>query len=150
MSTGDSSSTEAKLARLKEILSEVGGAVVAFSGGVGSSLLVTVAHEVMGDRLVSRIPYGEPLEDGTLRRIDEAMWFLCGPGYDLAVGVGATGTRGSINRRPRTHPASAASSGWVPPLPLSCLAKLAPVRYNDPRVGLPTRSDRLRLRAGRE
>jgi len=37
-----------KLEKLKEIISECGKAVVAFSGGVDASLLLSVAHEVLG------------------------------------------------------------------------------------------------------
>ena len=46
---------EAKFDRLKTILSETGGCAVAFSGGVDSSLLLTVAHEVLGDRTLGVI-----------------------------------------------------------------------------------------------
>jgi uncharacterized protein len=39
-----------KLEKLKLILRKTGGCVIAFSGGVDSSLLLTVAHEVLGER----------------------------------------------------------------------------------------------------
>jgi len=42
-----------KLGRLKEILAELGSLAVGFSGGIDSSLLLAVAHEVLGDRLIA-------------------------------------------------------------------------------------------------
>lgn len=42
-----------KAARLKEIVAESGGAVVAYSGGVDSTLLLRVAVEVLGERALA-------------------------------------------------------------------------------------------------
>ncbi|MFL0197197.1 ATP-dependent sacrificial sulfur transferase LarE [Clostridium sp. WILCCON 0269] len=42
-----------KLQLLKDIIKEKGSAAVAFSGGVDSTFLVKVAHEVLGDKLVA-------------------------------------------------------------------------------------------------
>ncbi len=42
-----------KLARLKRGLSELESALLAFSGGVDSSFLLRIAHEVLGDRLIA-------------------------------------------------------------------------------------------------
>ncbi len=44
---------ENKLARLKEIIADYGSLAVGFSGGVDSSFLIAVAHEVLGDRLIA-------------------------------------------------------------------------------------------------
>ncbi len=42
-----------KTARLKEILHEMGGVLIAFSAGVDSTLLLSVAHEVLGERVLA-------------------------------------------------------------------------------------------------
>ncbi|MBI4563394.1 MAG: ATP-dependent sacrificial sulfur transferase LarE [Planctomycetes bacterium] len=42
-----------KLEALKELLSRMGGALVAFSGGVDSTFLLRVAHDVLGKRAVA-------------------------------------------------------------------------------------------------
>ena len=42
-----------KLDKLKEIISDLGSLAVGFSGGVDSSLLLVVAHEVLGDRAIA-------------------------------------------------------------------------------------------------
>ncbi len=44
---------ENKLARLRELLGELDSALVAFSGGVDSSFLLRIAHEVLGARCVA-------------------------------------------------------------------------------------------------
>ncbi|MDR3591639.1 MAG: ATP-dependent sacrificial sulfur transferase LarE [Negativicutes bacterium] len=51
MTTGD------KLARLNEDLESLGGAVVAFSGGVDSTFLAAAARRVLGDRVVLATAY---------------------------------------------------------------------------------------------
>ncbi len=44
---------EDKLAALRGIIEKTGGAVVAFSGGVDSTLLAKVAHDVLGERVLA-------------------------------------------------------------------------------------------------
>ena len=42
-----------KVQKLKEILAGLGSVVVAFSGGTDSSLVLKVAHDVLGDQAVA-------------------------------------------------------------------------------------------------
>ncbi|MGH2755598.1 MAG: ATP-dependent sacrificial sulfur transferase LarE [Actinomycetota bacterium] len=43
----------AKLAHLEALIADIGGTVVAYSGGVDSSFLMAVNHEVLGDRALA-------------------------------------------------------------------------------------------------
>lgn len=65
------SELQGKLERLKEILSSTGGCAVAFSGGVDSSLLLTVAHEVLGERCLAVIAASSTYPERECRRAIE-------------------------------------------------------------------------------
>lgn len=70
------SELEAKVARLRALLTDLPSALVAFSGGVDSTFLLRVAHDILGERCVSlttRSPTtpAEDLDDA--RRLAAAM-----------------------------------------------------------------------------
>ncbi len=62
---------EQKLDLLKALLQEMNLAVLAYSGGVDSSLLLRVASEVMGPRLIAVTAVSETYPDGELRGAQE-------------------------------------------------------------------------------
>lgn len=45
--------TESKLQKLKEYLESLGSVAVAFSGGVDSTFLLKVAHDILGDKVIA-------------------------------------------------------------------------------------------------
>lgn len=73
------SELQAKLGRLKAILSRYDGAVVAFSGGVDSTFLLSIAAEVLGDRVLA-VTISSPFE--IQREIDEARAFTSALGIE--------------------------------------------------------------------
>ncbi len=67
---------EAKRVRLDGLLRELGGAVVAFSGGVDSAFLLAAAHDALGDRCVGATAVSASLaadELAVARRIAAAL-----------------------------------------------------------------------------
>jgi len=65
-----------KYEELQALLAELGGAVVAFSGGVDSTLLVKVAHQVLGPNLLAVIATSETYPEKETReavRLAESM-----------------------------------------------------------------------------
>ncbi|HWR60028.1 MAG TPA: ATP-dependent sacrificial sulfur transferase LarE [Clostridia bacterium] len=61
-----------KLDRLKKIVGDTGGAVVAFSGGVDSTFLLKVAAEVLGDKVIAVTANSETYPK---RELEEARLF---------------------------------------------------------------------------
>ncbi|MDW8107811.1 MAG: ATP-dependent sacrificial sulfur transferase LarE, partial [Armatimonadota bacterium] len=59
-----------KYQRLQAILRDMGAVVIGLSGGVDSTLLVKVAHEVLGDRCIAVIGKSEAFPEG---EIEEAL-----------------------------------------------------------------------------
>ncbi|HDP79519.1 MAG TPA: ATP-dependent sacrificial sulfur transferase LarE [Spirochaetes bacterium] len=67
-----------KLERLRSLLAPLDGALLAYSGGVDSALLLRVAHEALGDRLLTVTVRSELFSD---RELDDAR------GYAAALGA---------------------------------------------------------------
>jgi uncharacterized protein len=55
-----------KLVRLREVMTKLGSAVVAYSGGVDSTLVLKIAHEVLGDRAIGIMAVSPSLAAGEL------------------------------------------------------------------------------------
>ncbi len=65
--SGGTGSLSAKRARLEAILRDLGGVVVAFSGGVDSAYLLAAAHDVLGGRCVAATAVSPSLARDELR-----------------------------------------------------------------------------------
>ena len=71
-------SLDAKHARLREVIAGYGSALVCFSGGVDSTLLLRVAHDVLGDRCLALTTVSVTMAASERRAA-----------ADLAAGIGA-------------------------------------------------------------
>lgn len=72
-----------KTDKLRSVLSDIGSAVVAFSGGVDSSVLLAVAHQVLGKPNCLAVFLKSSFS--TEREYDEALRFCAECGFDLMV-----------------------------------------------------------------
>ncbi len=59
--------TTAKYEKLKKLLGSFGGVAVAYSGGVDSTLLLRVAREVLGDKVVAVVASSETYPDSEVK-----------------------------------------------------------------------------------
>jgi pyridinium-3,5-biscarboxylic acid mononucleotide sulfurtransferase len=69
-----------RYARLKEIIGDLGGLVVGYSGGVDSTLLAKVAHDVLGDRAVIVTGDSEAFPKG---EVDAALSVAADLGFEV-------------------------------------------------------------------
>lgn len=67
----------AKFDELKRVIAELGSVAVALSGGVDSSLLLRVCHDVLGDRVVAFTARAEIFPEFELREAQQLAESLC-------------------------------------------------------------------------
>jgi uncharacterized protein len=67
----DLTARDAKLAALKEVLVQMGGVVIAYSGGVDSTFLLRVAHDCLGDRVLAVVGRSATVPQRELRFAEE-------------------------------------------------------------------------------
>jgi len=60
-----------KLDKLREAIARLSSCAVAFSGGVDSTLVLKIAHEVLGDRAIAVTALSESLPNGELAEAQE-------------------------------------------------------------------------------
>lgn len=85
-SRSDAEPWPAKLVRLRDALARLGSVVIAYSGGVDSSVLLRVAHEVLGSRALGVIGRSDSYASRELQlALDQAA------GFGAAVEVVTTG-----------------------------------------------------------
>jgi uncharacterized protein len=67
MTATTATTLDEKLARMEEILRELGTVLVAYSGGIDSTLLLKVAHDTLGERAVGVISASESIPSDEVR-----------------------------------------------------------------------------------
>jgi uncharacterized protein len=65
---------EDKVARLRAAVNGLGSVVVAYSGGVDSTLVLKIAHDVLGERAIGVTAVSPSLPSGELEAAALAKW----------------------------------------------------------------------------